>query len=115
MPAFPLSTPPRPPRGANSSKAPRAQADPAPLPAEDLTAARDLVARGSYAQALVLAGALERLHGPHDALTQIAADCRAHVGTVFISAGVFDVRDYKSTPSRRQHSPRRRRKLREHD
>ena len=79
MPAFPLSTPPRPPRGANSGKAPRAQADPAPLPAEDLTAARDLVARGSYAQALVLAGALERLHGPHDALTQIAADCRAHL------------------------------------
>jgi len=79
MPAFPLSTPPRPPRGANSSKAPLPQADPAPLPAEDLTAARDLVARGCYAQALVLAGALERLHGPHDALNQIAADCRTHL------------------------------------
>ena len=90
MPAFPLSTPPRPPRGANSSKAPRAQADPAPLPAEDLTAARDLVARGSYAQALVLAGALERLHGPHDALTQIAADCRAHLDVAQDTAVAID-------------------------
>ena len=90
MPAFPLSTPPRPPRGANSSKAPRAQADPAPLPAEDLTAARDLVARGSYAQALVLAGALERLHGPHDALTQIAADCRAHLDVTQDTAVAID-------------------------
>ena len=33
MPAFPLSTPPRPPRGANSSKAPRAQAEPYAKPA----------------------------------------------------------------------------------
>ena len=90
MPAFPLSTPPRPPRGANSGKAPRAQADPAPLPAEDLTAARDLVARGSYAQALVLAGALERLHGPHDALTQIAADCRAHLAVPQDTAVAID-------------------------
>jgi hypothetical protein len=90
MPAFPLSTPPRPARSANSSKAPRAQADPAPLPAEDLTAARDLVARGSYAQALVLAGALERLHGPHDALTQIAADCRAHLDVTQDTAVAID-------------------------
>ena len=93
MPAFPLSSPPRPPRGANSGKAPRAQADPAPLPAEDLTAARDLVARGCYAQALVLAGALERLHGPHDALTQIAADCRAHLDVTQDTAVAIDTGD----------------------
>jgi hypothetical protein len=90
MPAFSLSSPPRPPRSANSSKALRAQADPAPLPAEDLTAARDLVARGSYAQALVLAGALKRLHGPHDALTQIAADCRAHLDVTQDTAVAID-------------------------
>jgi hypothetical protein len=55
-----------------------------------LTAARDLVARGSYAQALVLAGALERLHGPHDALTRIAADCRAHLAVPQDTAVAID-------------------------
>lgn len=89
MPAFPHSTS-SPPAGANSTIAPPSQADPAPLPAEDLTAARELVARGCYAQALVLAGALERLHGPHDALTQIAADCRAHLDVTQDTAVAID-------------------------
>lgn len=89
MPVFPLSTS-SPLAGVNSSTAPLSQTDPAPLPAEDLTAARDLVARGCYAQALVLTGALERLHGPHDALTQIAADCRTHLAVPQDTAVAID-------------------------
>ena len=49
--------------------------------AQDLLAARNLVDHEQYGQALVLAGALQRLHGNHHELFDLITTCRRHLGS----------------------------------
>ncbi len=49
--------------------------------AQDLLAARNLINRKQYGQALVLAGALQRLHGDHHELIDLITTCRGHLGS----------------------------------
>lgn len=90
MPAFPLPDAGQPRAGANRTTAPLSQGDKPPLPAEDLIAAHDLVERGYFAQALVLTGALERLHGPHNELRQLASTCRAKLAVSDVTCVTID-------------------------
>ena len=90
MPAFPLSDSGQPRAGANRTTAPLSQVDKPPLPPEDLIAAHDLVERNCFAQALVLTGALERLHGPHDELRQLASTCRAKLAVNDVTCVTID-------------------------
>lgn len=66
------------PRGS-SGELNRPDADQNSLWSQDLTAARNLLNQRQYAQALVLAGALQRLHGDRNELCDVISACRSQL------------------------------------